>query len=174
MTAGRRINTTSVHWNTPPKFTIPIREFFGGIIDLDPCSNEESIVGANTELYEGGLEHDWNQHESIFVNPPYGRGIKDWLRKCHETDSEIIALIPVATNTTHWKEFIYKSDVICFLYDTRLKFMIGENTNNKGASMSCCLVYWGDRKEKFVQHFSKRYGECCVVIEKKNNFSRIK
>ena len=163
MTAGRRVNTSSQNWCTPPKFIKPIKEFFGGKIALDPCSNPMSVVGAEVELYSGGLEYCWESAESIFVNPPYGRGesstIYDWLKKCNDVNTEVIALIPVATNTKHWKEFVFNANVICFLSDTRLKFLINGSTENKGASMSCCLAYWGKFEQKFVVKFSE-FGKC--------------
>ena len=170
MSAGRKIKTGSIHWCTPPKYTIPITEFFGKI-ELDPCSNSESIVNANVELIEGGLDYDWETASTVFVNPPYGRNgktsIYDWLKKCftsHSERCEIIALIPVATNTKHWKDFVFKADVICFLSDTRLKFLINGDTNNKGASMSCCLVYFGKRSTAFISKFSS-YGVCCKAFQ---------
>ena len=46
MTAGRKINSTSQNWGTPEKYVNAVRKFFGGHIDLDPCSNEHSIVHA--------------------------------------------------------------------------------------------------------------------------------
>ena len=168
MSAGRKIKTGSVHWCTPPKYVTPITEFFGSI-ELDPCSNSESIVNAKLELTEKGLDFDWTVVKTVFVNPPYGRNgetsIYDWLKKCFmsRSNTEIIALIPVATNTKHWKDFVFKADVICFLFDTRLKFLINGNTENKGASMSCCLVYFGDRASEFVSKFSE-YGVCCRAL----------
>jgi len=114
----------------------------------------------------GGLEYNWKQFKSIFVNPPYGRcgdtSIYHWLKKCYTANTEVIALIPVATNTKHWKDFVFKSSVICFLHDTRLKFLINGNTENKGASMSCCLVYFGQKKDEFILKFCD-YGVCCEV-----------
>ena len=110
-----------------------------------------------------GLVEEWN-YKTIFVNPPYGTdkerktSIKDWIRKCFESyvlyDSEVLALIPVATNTRHWKDFIFhRASCICFLYDTRLKFMIDGKIDQKGAPMACAFVYWGKRKEKFRELF---------------------
>jgi len=162
MTAGRNVNTGSVHWNTPPKYVQPVKKVLG-VIELDPCSNIGSIVKATTELYENGLDIDWNQYNTIFVNPPYGRGIYNWLEKCYDAKGEVIALIPVATNTKHWKDFVFKADSICFLGDTRLKFMINGSTNNKGASMACCMVYWGSNHESFNKTFSD-YGVCVKTI----------
>ena len=44
------------------------------LIDLDPCSNEHSMVDADTKyiLPTNGLTESWN-YKRIFVNPPYGR-----------------------------------------------------------------------------------------------------
>lgn len=168
MTAGRKVNTLSHNWNTPPKYVDAIREFFGGTIELDPCSNEYSIVGANIEFKlpeKNGLKEEWN-YNSIYVNPPYGRdkehgtSIKDWLRKCSVShkkyNAEIIALIPVATNTSHWKNYVFGSvSAICFLYDTRLRFWINGIEYKKGAPMACCLVYYGNNYSRFFEHFSK-------------------
>jgi len=166
MTAGRKIKTKSQDWCTPLKYAKPIEEFFVKI-DLDPCSNKESIVNAEVKLYDNGLVHNWDKYNTIYVNPPYGKAcnssIYDWLKKCYETKAEVIALIPVATNTKHWKNFVFKANVICFLSDTRLKFLINGTTNNKGASMACCLVYWGGRTENFISKF-KKYGTCCIPI----------
>lgn len=62
-------------WNTPKLIVETVRDVFGGIIRLDPCSNEGSIVHAASEYllpYNDGLEDSWD-YPSIFVNPPYGR-----------------------------------------------------------------------------------------------------
>ena len=168
MTAGRtNKNQLSRNWCTPPKYVEVITRFFDGCIELDPCSNEWSCVNAVTSYSlpkQDGLREKWN-FKKIFVNPPYGadreRGttIKDWLRKCYQAHklykSEVIALIPVATNTSHWKEYIFgKAASICFLYDTRLRFMIEGELDNKGAPMACAMVYWGSNVEKFIELFS--------------------
>jgi hypothetical protein len=169
MSAGRTVNTFSTDWCTPIKYVNAVKEVFGGKIDLDPCSNPHSVVHAITEyiLPVDGLKESW-EFKHIYVNPPYGadreRGttIKNWLAKCcdcHEVyKSEIIALVPVATNTAHWKHYVFgKARAICFLYDTRLKFIINNSTDNKGAPMACCTIYWGNNVKKFSDIFG-RYG----------------
>ncbi len=174
MTAGRMINNDNKDWCTPPKYVNVVREFFG-TIDLDPCSNSYSLVNADSEYifpHNDGLQESWD-YKRIYVNPPYGidkvqgTSIKDWIRKCWEAhfknNSEVLALIPVAVNTRHWKEYIFgKAQSVCFLADTRLKFING--ANDKGAPMACCMVYWGEKTNKFYNHFSK-YG---AVIELDN------
>ena len=166
MTAGRRVNTQSQNWGTPAKYVNAVKTFWDGKIDLDPCSNEYSIVHAATEYClpeQDGLKESWN-YPTIYVNPPYGadrqRGttIKDWLARCARAHidykSEVIALVPVATNTSHWKSYVFGlAEAICFLYDTRLRFLEDGIDRGKGAPMACCLVYWGNNYRRFAEQF---------------------
>jgi len=166
MTAGRSTVSNSHHWCTPRKYVRAVREVFDGTIHLDPCSNKYSIVGAEMEYrlpkYDG-LSASWD-YETIYLNPPYGadrdRGttIKHWLRRAamaYETHgSEVIALVPVATNTRHWKDYVWGvAAAAAFLYDTRLKFLVNGLDGGKGAPMSCAMIYWGRHVEKFEHVF---------------------
>src|ERR1035437_1361292 len=61
---------------TPPELVAPIKEFFEGTIDLDPCSNKFSTVGAVTQwcLPTNSLKRRWKVTKGLtkaFVNPPY-------------------------------------------------------------------------------------------------------
>lgn len=166
MTAGRKIVSMSQTWCTPPKYVRAVREVFGGKIALDPCSNRHSLVHAEVEYClpeRDGLHSSWS-YPAIYVNPPYGadreRGttIKDWLRRCakahDEHGSAVLALVPVATNTKHWKDYVFGvADSIAFLYDTRLKFLVDGKDGGKGAPMSCAMVYWGEDVDRFEEVF---------------------
>lgn len=139
---------------------------FGGAIGLDPCSNQHSLVRARVEYRlprQDGLQASWN-HPTIFVNPPYGidhaRGtsIKHWLHRCAEAHrehgAEVIALVPVATNTGHWKKYVFgEAAAVCFLYDTRLRFLVSGRDEGKGAPMSCAMIYWGKSYKRFFDVF---------------------
>lgn len=170
MTAGRQVISKNKDWGTPPKYVNAVKEVFGGQIHLDPCSSHFSIVRARVEYMlpdKDGLLESWN-FPTIYVNPPYGNDVKrgtkiiDWLRRCEEAHrlykSEVIALVPVATNTGHWKKYVYgKATGVCFLYDTRLKFLVDGKDEGKGAPMSCAMIYWGKNFEHFFNVFIK-YG----------------
>ena len=180
MSAGRQVNTLSQEWCTPAKYVNAVKRFFNGTIDLDPCSNPHSIVHADREFLlpeTDGLKEEWN-YRKIYVNPPYGsdkqRGttIKNWLAKCCRAneiyDAEVVALIPVATNTSHWKQCVFgKASAICFLYDTRLRFLINGSEEHKGAPMACCMVYWGENVQKFKECFME-YGAVTDIRSLKN------
>jgi len=166
MTAGRCINSQSQDWGTPEKYVKAVKEVFGGKIDLDPCSSKYSIVNAKNEYIlpkHDGLKESWN-YPTIYVNPPYGINkeygttIRHWLARCAEAynryNSEVLALVPVATNTGHWKNSVFgKATAICFLYDTRLKFLENGKNGGKGAPMSCAMIYWGNYYEIFYNVF---------------------
>ena len=170
MTAGRKINTLSQHWCTPQKYVDAVKKAFGGKIDLDPCSNKHSIVKAIVEYQlpkHDGLKESWN-YPTIYVNPPYGNDkrhgttIKNWLERCaqahEEYNAEVLALVPVATNTGHWKKSIFgRARAVCFLYDTRLKFLENGKDGGKGAPMACAMIYWGRKFRKFNDVFMQ-YG----------------
>jgi hypothetical protein len=88
LTAGRKNISNKQDWNTPTKIATVIFDFFGGGLELDPCSNKDSIIVAKNKicLPNDGLKIDWN-YRSIFINPPYGRdpdrktSIKSWIKK---------------------------------------------------------------------------------------------
>lgn len=158
------VHSSTTDWNTPTKYIKLIYKMFDKI-EFDPCSNKDSIVNAETEIIlpNDGLKQKWS-YKTIFVNPPFGRdfkrktSIKDWIAKCYESykkyNSEILLLIPVATNTSHWKEFVFGKASICFLYDTRLKFRINGSEKNKGCPTACAMIYYGDNIKKFEKVFS--------------------
>lgn len=166
MTAGRTVNSQNVNWCTPPKYVDAVKKVFGGKIHLDPCSNEWSIVHAETEYRlpeKNGLKETWD-YPTIYVNPPYGSDkksgttIKHWLYKCAHAHknfgSEVLALVPVATNTSHWKDYVWgRATAVCFLYDTRLRFLVEGKDEGTGAPMSCAMIYWNKDINTFYDVF---------------------
>lgn len=49
--------------------------------------------------------------QKVFCNPPYGREIGRWVRKCFEEsrkpDTLVVALIPARTDTAYFHDYIY-------------------------------------------------------------------
>jgi hypothetical protein len=99
------------------------------------------------------LREPWN-FPTVYVNPPYGidrqhgKTIKEWIKRCEEAHrvygSEVLALVPVATNTGHWKRYVYgRAAGICFLDE------------GKGAPMSCAMIYWGQNVRRFSEVFMR-------------------
>lgn len=117
-------------WATPQEFYNTLNKEFK--FTLDPCATAEN---AKCEKFytinEDGLQQDW-QGEIVFCNPPYGRAIKDWVKKCYDEaqkpNTTVVLLIPARTDTSYFHEYIYhKVKQIRFLKG-RLKF--GKATNS--------------------------------------------
>lgn len=141
-------------YNTPNNVLSLVRQV--APIGLDPCSNGTSLVNAKTEwaLPTDGLAQDWTGHGLVFVNPPYGRHVPVWMRKCRDEaakGAEIIALVAAKVGTKWTQEIIYPSaDGICH-WRGRITFVGAKDP----APFESCLVYWGPNYQKFRAEFSK-------------------
>ena len=82
-------------WYTPKEYIEKVKQVFGGVIQLDPASNEfaQDWIGSNLwygpehsypNLTDGLVcnwdEEDWNWH-TVFCNPPYNGKAAEWVRK---------------------------------------------------------------------------------------------
>lgn len=154
--SGYMESSERTDWCTPANIVNAVKEMFD-IIHLDPCSNEASIVGARVNYIlptNDGLKDTWN-YPTIYVNPPFGSGLKTWVDLCAKANllygSEVILLLPAAVDTKWWQDIIFKyANGVCFLRG-RVKF-IGADS---GAPMACALVYFGDDTERFKHIFIK-------------------
>lgn len=76
--AGHIATSKNNNWTTGQDVVDRVRAAFGrpsGVIHLDPCSNEQSVVGAEVAYSlpcQNGLKEPWDQ-PNTFVNPPFGR-----------------------------------------------------------------------------------------------------
>lgn len=111
-------------WATPQAFFDKLNAEFG--FTLDPCALPSNAKC--TKYYtptDNGLLQDWGG-EIVFCNPPYGRAIYDWVRKCSEEASKpnttVVALIPARTDTRYFHEFIYHQAKEIRFVKGRLKF----------------------------------------------------
>ena len=97
-----------VEWGTPPDLYVSLDEEFG--FTLDPC-NRSSVWD--------GREISWFG-ERVFCNPPYGRGVGNWLAKGREADLAVF-LLPARTDTIWFHDYALLVDEIRF-FKGRLKF----------------------------------------------------
>jgi site-specific DNA-methyltransferase (adenine-specific) len=116
-------------WATPQDFFDKLNWRFGPF-DLDPCATPFNTKCANFYTpTENGLEKSWQGH-TVFVNPPYGRGIDAWIKKGYEEaqdmDTKVVMLIPARTDTKYWHDYVMKAEMVFFIKG-RLKF--GDSSN---------------------------------------------
>ena len=122
-------------WATPQDFYDKLNSEFH--FTLDPCALP---TNAKCSKYytpdQDGLTQDWNG-EIVFCNPPYGKVIGDWVKKCHDSTGVRVALLPARTDTRWFHDYIYGKAEIRFIKG-RLKF--GDSKNS--APFPSMVVVW--------------------------------
>ena len=102
-------------WGTPSQL---FRELdFEFHFDLDACASDDNHkCDRFFTLKDDSLAQDWTQFRSVFMNPPYGKGIDNWLKKAYETarsgETTVVCLVPANTDTSWWHD-------ICMLGEIR-------------------------------------------------------
>jgi phage N-6-adenine-methyltransferase len=114
-------------WQTPAWLVERIHAAWGGI-DLDPCTTAENPTRAQwffTPADDGILQSwDFVGVNNIYCNPPYGRTIRHWVRKCVDAGSDgriVLLLVPARTDPT-WFQGAYRCAADVLFFRGRLKF----------------------------------------------------
>lgn len=140
------------NWSTPQEFFDELNKEFD--FTLDPCADD---YNHKCEKYfteeQDGLSKIWGGQERIFCNPPYGKEIGLWVRKCSLTNQEqgnlIVMLLPARTDTRWFHEYIYrKSNVEIRFIKGRLKF--GESKNSAPFPSMVVVFKKGERRNEYV------------------------
>lgn len=136
-------SSKSNEWSTPQHIFDELnREFH---FTLDPCCTHEN---AKCEKYytieDDGLKQDWSG-EKVFCNPPYGKELKKWVKKCYEESQKentlVVMLIPSRTDTKYFHDYIYKKD------RTKIRFIKGRlkfGGSKNSAPFPSMIVVYGD------------------------------
>lgn len=116
-------------WETPQEFFDEWNAQFH--FTLDVCANEKNHKCErffNKE--ENGLEKDWGG-ETVWCNPPYGKTIGQWVRKCwteaQKNKTKVVALLPARTDTRWFHDYVYGKAIVYFVKG-RLKFGTSKNS----------------------------------------------
>lgn len=131
-------------WATPHEFFNSLNDEFHFTVDV--CATEEN---AKCRKYytrqDDGLAQDWSG-EVVWCNPPYGREMPNWIKKCAEhaeAGGVAVMLIPARTDTKAFHEYIYGNAEIRFVRG-RLKF---GNAKNTAPFPSMVVIFDGGSKE---------------------------
>ena len=121
-------SSESCEWPTPQTFFDMLDAEFH--FTLDPCATSHN---AKCENYftrnDDGLNQDWGTHR-VFCNPPYGREIGAWAKKCHDTAQAgglVVLLVHARTDTRWFHDWVYGKAELRFVKG-RLKF--GDGTQS--------------------------------------------
>ena len=128
MNTALMFSSATDQWATPQDFFDKLNAEFN--FTLDPCADANNHKCDKYFTKEDdGLRQSWKGH-TVFCNPPYGKVIKDWVKKSYEESQQenttVVMLIPARTDTAYFHEFIYGKAEVRFIRG-RLKF--GDSKN---------------------------------------------
>ena len=130
----------STDWITPQWILEPLGEF-----DLDPCVPLQMpwrTAGFHLTPEDDGLKSKWTGR--VWMNPPFDRRqIGKWLEKMSNHGNGI-ALIPAATETAHFKKYVWSKATSILFLNKRPHFHYPDG-RRAAANSGCpiCLVGYG-------------------------------
>jgi phage N-6-adenine-methyltransferase len=123
-------------WATPQAFFDKYNEIYQ--FSLDVCANDENAKCSTYFTKEqDGLSKKWNG--ICWMNPPYGREIKHWVKKAYESSlngATVVCLLPARTDTAWWHDYCVKGKIE--FIKGRLKF---GNSKNPAPFPSAIVIF---------------------------------
>ncbi|MEK6833214.1 MAG: DNA N-6-adenine-methyltransferase [Nanoarchaeota archaeon] len=124
-------------WSTPQHLFNELNKEFNFTVDV--CANKNNNkCNFFYSVDDDGLKQNWTG--ICWMNPPYGREIKKWIKKAYESGKNgtiVVGLLPSRTDTSWFHDFIYGKAEIRFIRG-RLKFGDGKNS----APFPSMIVVW--------------------------------
>ena len=132
---------TKDDWETPAELFDPLNAEHGFTLDAaanganrkvsrflhGPCTRDEGFSCAC------GLCSSW-AGERVWCNPPYGRGLIDWVRKFGKGEAEFAMLLLPANTDTAWFAELWKASHEIIFLTGRVNF-VGSRGGNTGGSL---------------------------------------
>lgn len=161
--AGHIGSAAKDDWNTPPWLVAAVHQVLGGPPALDPCSNHTSVVGAERSIArpDDGLSASWAGARSVFLNPPFGKGLPKWVGRAlghwRDEGASVLLLLPAAVDTRHWQELVSTADGVCFLRG-RVRFVGAPAC----APFATAVVLWaggaGEARRGVLERWREAFG----------------
>jgi len=122
-------SSRSDEWPTPQSLFNALNIEFK--FTLDPCATRANAKCANffTKAHNG-LTHSWGRHR-VFCNPPYGKPMWDWTRKCYEASQHgalVVLLAHSRTDTRWFHDWVYGKAAEIRFVRGRLRFGDGKQS----------------------------------------------
>ena len=117
--------SNTFEWSTPQAVYDKLNDEFH--FTLDPCATDlNHKCDKYYTLEDDGLKQDWTG-ERVFLNPPYGRQIGNWMKKLKDSKVFGVALIPARTDTRWFWDNVLGTAEIRFIKG-RIKFGDGKGS----------------------------------------------
>lgn len=133
-------------WETPQDFFDRLNEQYHFNWDL-AANGDNQKCNNYFDKQQNSLAKNWGGLDgNLFLNPPYGRELKLWVKKASETQLKhnqyLVMLIPARTDTSYWHDYIFNHAEIKFLRG-RLKFEVDGVSGDSAPFPSALVVYKG-------------------------------
>ena len=128
-------------WATPQDFFDKYNAIYH--FETDVCANNDNAKCENYYTKEdNGLSKTWSG--TCWMNPPYGREIKTWMKKAYESSlagATVVCLVPARTDTAWWHDYAMKGRIE--FIRGRLKF---GGHKNSAPFPSAIVVFKGEQQ----------------------------
>ena len=128
-TSDKLFSSASVEWATPQWLFDQIDEEFNIVLDASATAQNAKCPQFLTPEQDA-LSCEWGPMApgggSIWLNPPWGRGVGEWVKKAYDQSSAhkatVVCLLPSNTDTRWWHDYVMRAYEVRFIKG-RLKFI---------------------------------------------------
>jgi len=164
----------SIEWYTPERVLGPVSAYYKSLglpgIMCDPATSESNPTSADTffTVKEDGLSQEWG--DNSFLNPPYGKVMKDWLAKLRDTTENsktVIALLPASRwEQEYFQRCVFNEALDGFvLIRKRLQFLRSDGTPCKGNPYASVLYGYNIQKWRVFERCMSEIGTVIKVAD---------
>lgn len=150
------IPMNSDSWCSPPEIADQLAQFWGHA-DVDPCSNDRSIIKARKAYTWGGLHLPWGAKS--YANWPYSTN-DPWADKAIyemriRTVTELVILCTAAVGTRWWSKLMVSPRINPrVIFTKRIPFLGPDGVKLSSSPFDPALIYYGRRHAAFDREFS--------------------
>lgn len=140
-------------WATPWAFIHYLEGLpLGPTLTLDvAASHGTAKAPAYFTEEDDGLAQPWGSH-TVWLNPPYGREISEWLMKaveCKSRTNGIWVLVPARTDTKWFHEWVLPYAEAVYFIKGRLNFDSNTQVKHKNAPFPSMLILYSQTQFDF-------------------------
>ena len=136
-------------WRTPPEVFEPLNAEFKFVLDAAADVDNAKCVKHISEAMDSLGPKSWHEYidsdavlPSIWLNPPYGRGVDKWMKRAYEEAQKgaiVVCLVFASTDTRWWAAWVWKANEIRFM-SGRVKFLDHEGNRQAAAPKGSAIV----------------------------------
>lgn len=136
-------------WRTPKMIFDTLDREFGFEVDA-AASPENALCDHYWTVDDDALSIDWSKAitsatgggPTVFVNPPYGRGVSDWVAKAVEQQAKgctVVMVLMACTDTRWWYKLWHCAHEVRFVTG-RVKFLDQDGQEQNAAPKGTAIV----------------------------------